>query len=270
MKRPNGYSGIAMAICRNLLLLPVCLGLAASAQAADGFTLGIGLDHSAGHYGETSQTKVAASVVQTRYDSGAYSFRMQIPYLKISGPASVIGYGDSLQLAPQSVDAAQYRSIQGLGDVVLGATWLGYYAPETGVALDLGGKIKLPTANSSNGLGTGKTDLSLHANAYKRLEAITLMLGGGYKWLGKPAGSSYRNIANVSAGVDYRHSAQSSLGGIVDFRQSALAERANQNELTLYWTYKFDKQWTGQAYVYGGTTDASPERGGGLSWSYRY
>lgn len=251
------------------LMLALCVfGFAANARAADGLSLGMGLDYSAGRYGGASQTRVLASLLQARYDTGPYSLRLYLPYLRLSGPASVLGFGDSIQLLPEA--GKQQRRVEGPGDAVLGGSYMLYHAPETGDALDLGGKIKFPTADSAKGLGSGKTDYSLQATAYRRRDRATLMLGLGYKWLGKPAGSDYRNTANASAGLDYRYSDRLSLGGMVDVQQSALAGQAGRGEVTFYAAYKLDRQWTGQAYVYKGTTSSSPDGGGGLSLNHRF
>ena len=134
----------------------------------------------------------------------------------------------------------------------------------------MGGKVKLATADSARGLGTGKSDQSLQLDGYQILGQNTLMGTVGYKWMGKPDGSQFRDAPFASLGLSRQLSDTVSVGGILDWRRSVVASRSDQVEFTLYALRNVDKHWRLQAYLYGGSNSASPDVGGGASVNYRY
>ncbi len=238
-------------------------------QAADGLQLSSGLDYSSGSYGGASTTEISTAFVMGRYTAGPLSFKLTLPYLELKGPAIAMGGGDAMVIAPGSAATLRGR-VAGQGDVVASLGYEAWHDPEKDLALDVAARIKFPTADASKGLGTGERDLALQLNAYKGWGRATLLLGMGYRWMGKPEGSSYRDVLSASAGLAYGLDELTSVGGIVDWRQSVLASLADQRELTLYVSHKLSRQWSLQAYVYAGATDASPDAGGGASLGYRF
>lgn len=244
-----------------LLALPTLAG-------AGQTSIGVGYDASRGKYGDSTPTDIEAAYAQVSHDSGAYSLKLLLPYLSVTGPAGVIGRGDALIDLPAG--SGERVHAEGPGDVVVSLTQATYADPASGWAADLAGKLKLPTADSRSGLGTGKYDFSLGVNAYKDLGDATLLLGAAYKWLGKPAGSGYRDVASAILGMQVSLSADSAAGGIAEFRQSALAGQADQVELTAYLSLRLSEHGSIQLYVYGGSNSASPEIGGGALFSHHF
>lgn len=242
----------------------------ASSVAADGFSVSTGADYSSGKYGDTISTEVLAIPLTARYDAGAFTWKLSVPYLEITGPGNVIGAGSDGSAIVVDSGAGTRGRVTGLGDVTGSVTYNAYFNNEAGVVLDLGGKVKFATADSSKRLGTGKSDQSLQVDLYKMMGRLTLMATLGYKWMGKPVGSGFRNVAYGSGGAVWQLSDPVSVGAIVDWRQSVVATRSDQIELTLFAQRALDKHWKLLAYVYSGSNSSSPDLGGGVSVSYRY
>lgn len=247
-------------------LVALALSVPVSA-AAEGLQLATGFDYSRGRYGSTTTTEIAAAIVQGRYEHGPYLWQATLPYLLVRGSGVIVGGGDSLQVVPQA-DVQRDRAA-GLGDIVVGLNYAAYYDAQSGLALDVGGKVKLPTADSGRGLGTGKTDVTWRVQALQEWGKATGMLGVGYKWIGKPAGSDYRNVALVSVGAALRVSVETSAGVLLDFRQSVVRSLPAERELTLYLNQQLARQWKVQAYVYGGASESSPDFGFGATLAYQ-
>lgn len=252
---------------RKLIFTVAALLSPLTTQAADGFNLSTGFDYSTGKYGEATATEISSTFLTAKYGSGPLTLKLTLPHLTISGPAIGTVGRDTVTIAPGTGNRGR---VSGLGDLVAGVGYYAWQDTQRGLAVDLGAKIKLATADSSKGLGTGKSDQTLLINIYKTWGKSTLMVGAAYKWMGKPDRSNFRDVASGFVGVSHRLSDESSVGAIVDLRQSVVSTRSDQRELTLYATRKFTRHWSSQAWLYGGTTPSSPDVGGGASLSYHF
>lgn len=249
--------------------LVICLTtFTIQAQAADYLSVGTAVDFSQGYYGAASKTDVIATVAQIKYKTSNYSLQMNLPYLLISGPSNSKTVLDSAVTTP--TNSTQHKISEGIGDVSLGMTYNLFYASKYQLSIEGGFKLKLPTASHQDGLGTGQPDESLQLNVYKGIDAFTLIAGASYKWLGQTAEIKYRNVASATLGLDYQLSTFTSLGALVDFRESVFSELNNQSEITTYVTHKFSSAWNSQFYAYKGLTNSSSTFGVGASINYRF
>ncbi len=231
----------------------------ANVLANDRLSLGTVVDFSEGYYGAATKTEMVASIIQAKYSTENFSVRVDLPYLTISGPSNATTSSNTL-----------YREREGIGDVVLGSMYNVFYNSKYAVAIDVGFKLKIPTASHSDGLGTGEPDESVQIYAYKSLDDFTLMLGTGYKWVGNPKNIGYRNTVSASTGLIYKLSDRASVGTLVDFRQSVFSDLNDQVETTLYGSYKLSSSWRTQLYTYKGITNTSPSLGLGGVISYQF
>lgn len=234
--------------------------LASAPVAADHRSLSasIGADFSTGRYGRADSTDVTYVPFIARYEVDRWLFKATLPYVRISGPGTVVG-GDR----PVVIDAngnATRRTVSGPGDIVVSAA---YSALVThGFFLDVTGKTKFGTASESEGLGTGRNDYSVQVDVYKALGSLTGFGGLGYRWYGDPPGTDLRNVAYCSLGAVYKASRAVSAGAVVDYRQPILAGRDPIVELTPFVTVKAGARTKVQIYGVRGFTDASADWGG--------
>lgn len=239
-----------------------CAGtlLAFGAQAQESsLTLGAGLHYSSGDYGTGSTTRITSLAATARYDSGPWTYRATVPYLRVEGDAAVIP-----NVGP--VRGGGGRSTEsGLGDIVLGATYALYYEPGRAFGVDLTGKVKLATADENKGLGTGEHDFAVLLEAYQTFERITGFGGVGYHILGDAPGQPLDNVWSANLGASYKLDERDSAGLSLDGRERVVPGGARQRELTGFFIRKLDRFWKAQAYALIGLADGSPDWGFGLS-----
>ncbi len=263
--------------------IAAAFGLAAcslTVHAADGpganLTLSSEMEYSSGKYGGNEATDILYLPFVAKLESGPALFKLTVPYVEINSPGKVQivnamppGPGPGPLVAGPIVAATPRGRASGLGDMVASASYNVFYDAPSGLLLDLGGKIKLPTADKDKGLGTGKFDLGLQADVYKTLgRATTLLASLGYTWMGKPEGENFRNIAYASLGVAHPIDPDTTLSAFLDYRQAVVAGSAAPRELTVYLTRRLDKNWKIQAYLLAGMSDASPRKGLGATLAY--
>jgi len=249
-------------VSRRIAALCAGLALACTAQAQEDspLTLGAGLHYSSGDYGTGNTTRIASLVATARYDAGPWTYRAAVPYLRVDGDTSVIpGVG------PVRGGTASSRTESGLGDIVLGATYAAYYDAASTFGVDLAGKVKLPTADESKGLGTGEPDFVFLVDFYRSFDRVTGFAGIGYHILGDAPGLPLNNVWSASLGASYRLDQRDSAGLSLDGRERAAPGSARQRELTGFFTRKLDRFWKAQLYALIGLADGSPDWGFGLS-----
>lgn len=233
-----------------------------SAQAQEGpLTLGAGLHYSSGEYGSTTTTRITTLAATGRYETGPWVYRATVPYLQVKGDTNVIpGIG-------QAGGAARSDTASGLGDIVLSATYAAYYNKATTLGMDLTAKLKLATADESEGLGTGEHDVVLLLDLYQTFDRITGFGGIGYHILGDSPSLPLENAWSANLGASYKLDERDSAGAMLEGRQRVVPGGSRQRELVGFFARKLDRFWKAQAYALLGLADGSPDWGAGLSFA---
>ena len=170
---------------------------ATPALADDGLTATTGVDYSRGDYGTGVDTDILIVPLSLRYKTGDLRFTATLPWLRIDGSSAIVGDGSGGVV----IDPNAPRTVRsGFGDVNLGAAWS---IPEErlGFGLEFSGRVKLPTAKASRGLGTGKADFAVGAELSKSIGPVTPFVSVGYRMPGDPVGIDLHNAWNASAGA---------------------------------------------------------------------
>ncbi|MFZ2855605.1 MAG: hypothetical protein WAZ34_16030 [Rhodocyclaceae bacterium] len=243
-------------------LLIVASGPALAGDNA--FSLSAGMEYSTGNYGAQESTDIQYFPVTGKYQAGPLILKLMVPYVSITGPANVIGgLGNVMPVATAGGGTPPRRSASGQGDVVAAGSYNVYQNGATGLLLDLTGKVKFATADDSKGLGTGKNDFSLQADVVKQRGAWMLFGSLGWRKMGDPDGSDFKDPWFGSAGASYGLNAATQLGALYETRQSVIDGGAKLSELMLFASYQLAPSYTLQGYVIKGFTDGSPDWGGG-------
>jgi hypothetical protein len=225
------------------------------------WTLSTGFDYTTGKYGQPSSTDILTIPVIGRYDYDLWTFKLIVPWTRISGPADVV---QDIGLIRRGASRPTRQTESGLGDVVAVAT-RNVLNESDAVSLDLTGKIKFGTANRNQGLGTGENDYSLQADVYKVIEDFTPFATLGYRILGSPPGLSLNNVWFASFGTTYRMTAPTAVGVALDLQEKSSDTVEDVSELTAFITHELDRHWKLQGYVLTGFTHSSPDFGiGGI------
>ncbi|NBW76513.1 MAG: hypothetical protein EBR34_12045 [Sphingomonadaceae bacterium] len=250
-------------------LLAVALGLAATsvpALAQDGdadaaantqlsFTTGV--DYSKGDYGTAIDTSMVVVPLSARLRTGNWRVTASIPWIRIDG-ANVVGGSNG----PIVIDPNAPRTVRkGFGDVSLG---LAYDIPEQdfGLGVQFSGRVKLPTASQSKGLGTGKADFSGAVELSKTYGPVTPFVSVGYRMPGDPAGVDLQNGFVGSAGFSVA-TGRSVVLLSYDYRESASLLAQDSQELFGAFTTPMSKKLDFTLYGSAGLSKGAPDYGVG-------
>ena len=243
--------------------------LAPALAHGEGLTVGTGFDYTSGKYTGTEKTQILYVPVYARYETGTATFKLTVPYIRITGPGNVLGAGaDRVTLPGRSTER---RTESGLGDIVASAFYHVLSERTAAVGLDLGAKVKLGPADETKGLGTGRNDYSLQADFFKPIGADNTLFGSlGHRWYGDPPGIDLRNVFYGAVGVSHRFSAQSSAGFAYDYRPSIVSGGGEISELTAFWSQRLSREMKLQPYAVVGFGKASPDWGVGAQIAYAF
>lgn len=162
--------------------------------------LSAGVQYQTGDYGTGERIESSSVVTGARVTAGRVILSASLPYTHVDAPGNVVTGGGGLLGLPIIVDPtrpATRTRRRGLGDLRLGAAWV---APLRAIDLAAYGQVKLPTARS--GLGTGKADYAIGAEASKTLGSVTPFANITYTMPGSPSGYRLRNAWASQAGVN--------------------------------------------------------------------
>ncbi|MDH5178312.1 MAG: transporter [Gammaproteobacteria bacterium] len=222
------------------------------------------MDYSQGDYGATIDTEIWYIPFAVKLEQADMVYKLTVPMLAMSGPGNVIG----VDAVPGTGNPNERHSEAGMGDTVVAVSKaLLPYQPGK-LFLELTGKIKLPTADETRGLGTGKIDYAIQIDPFYGIRKTSLFATLGYKLQGDPPDITYRNILYYSLGIDYAFTEQIGAGLIYDYRQAGTAGGIAPEELTVYLHRKLDNSRKLLIYLLHGLSDGSPDMGLGINVSY--
>lgn len=235
------------------------------ALAQDGLTATTGVDYSRGDYGTGVDTDIVIVPFSLRYKTGDLRLTATLPWLRINGSSAIVGDGNGGVV----IDPNAPRTVRsGLGDLNLGAAWT---IPEDrlGFGLELSGRVKLPTARASRGLGTGKTDFALGAELSKSFGAVTPFVNVGYRMPGDPVGIDLHNAWTGSAGASLALG-KSVLIASYDYRQATSTLSRDSEELFGAFSTPVSSRLNFTLYGSAGLTKGAPDFGVGSMIGVRF
>lgn len=251
-----------LAAAASFIALPA---LAEETAGYQGLSISAGGDYSSGAYGGTAKTKIFVAPFSITDKIGAWRFSASIPYLRISGPGSVVIGPDGRPL-PGVPGGAGTRS--GLGDLSLAATASLPADMLGGFTVDLTGRVKLPTSRSSQHLGTGKTDFTMGADIAYPIGNWAPFVDIGYRIPGHPSGIDLKNSVTASVGTSY------AMGHTVfiasyDYAQSSSPLAKDAREIFGAVSTPIAQRVNATLYGIGGLSDGSPDYEVGLLFTLK-
>ena len=264
-------------------LAVTALSLAQAALAADGeFSLGSGVNYTSGTYGGSASTHIFTVPFTARYEHDAWTLRATLPYLRITGPGNVIpgigpvatvaAVGNSVGvplLGASSGSQTSSRTVSGLGDASVAATYMFYTADKT-AGVGLTGRLKFATGDETQSLGTGSTDKGLQLEGFRRFGRNTVFGAVGYTFFGDSPIARFQNVANFGLGASHRTDGDDLFGVTFEARQAGSPTPAALRELSGFWTHPIDRNWRMQVYALKGFATGSPDWGAGLNAAYAF
>ncbi len=119
-----------------------------------------------------------------------------------------IGFGGQYETRTEFLHDSGLQSTckeSGLGDLVIGAKWQCYKETKMIPRMAIVPSVKLPTADTDKGLGSGKTDFDLTWVASKTLsERMAVHVNVGYCFIGQPEEEEAGDIMHYGVASDYQ------------------------------------------------------------------
>jgi len=269
---------------------PVC-ALSTTPEKPQTASISLGAEFASGKYGtDTTTRSVSVPLIATWSPNDRFDISVEVPFLYQSNdnvttdlyrnsPQSTTsaakagpgGFGTTLKQqgagGPGGSAAAgsSESDVYGLGDIIfrfgLIAFLEGPRIPQIRPSLF----IKLPTADTANGLGTGEFDAGVGLELTKWFGDVHLLGDGLYIWQGKADGFGLNNYFSYTGGVGYQLSENLEPMVMVkgatapsDYSGELLEVRAR-----LIWT--LTSYTSLDLFGSAGIADSSPDYGGGIA-----
>ena len=232
-----------------LVLASTCLKAQEPAIYLEG-----GVGHKQGDFGTSTLSKLNLAYGTFGYASSTFDLNVTVPVLNLTAQGG-------------GVDA----SSSGLGDVLIRGVHR--FIPETvaGYSLDGGLALKLPTANSDKGLGTGKFDAGGFLAIHQRWDRIQVNLLGGWIQSGSTSGTTLPATRDgiFAAGIGFTYYADTAKYSVgYEARGALYAGTEAPREIALDVFKMLSSKLAMKASFIAGLTDGSPKTGVGLGLVY--
>lgn len=248
-----------------IVLAGAAAAVAGQAGAETRASLSSGVEYNEGKYGTGSRIRTASTPTTLRVGTGRVEVSASIPYQRVEGPGNVVASGSGPLGLPILVDPTRPATRQvrkGWGDTTVGAA---YAVPTASIDVALTGQVKLPTASTRKGLGTGKTDYAVGAEASKALGRVSPFVGVGYTVRGDPQGYDLRNGMSVNAGAAVQLSASTRAVLSYGYEQAASRLVGDEHQVTAGLAGELTKRVGWTAYGSSGLSQGAPDMGAGVA-----
>ncbi len=243
-------------------------------QEREHFELITGFSYLEGDFGTDTTAQTVYMPFTLRYLGQRFDVGLTVPfvYKDSSGAISIIN-GRPIRIRDDPISNVIDLFAPGVGDLYLKGRV--YLFDDPGVesflpAITPTARVKFPTADASEGLGTGEYDFGLGLEVDKQIESFFLFADFGYTFIGDPPGTNLRDQIAVGSGVGYQ--ILKSLSASVSFAWSRALVSGTDDpmDITTNVSWKITRTFTATPFVSFGLTDGSPDYAVGFSLSKRF
>lgn len=227
------------------------------------------LSYLTGDYGQPEDTDMSYGAVAGKRFLSWGEVSLTVPYIRITSPGGqVVVDGDPTVVAPGGGDRETHS---GLGDIVAKAKTPLTRQDDLWPWIDGFVRVKLPTADEDEGLGTGETDIGFGVEAVRTLsDGYVGFLDLGYTFIGSPDGVDYDNRWTLSPGLGRYVRPDLLLAGFYEWR-SAISDSADDSHSLSVLAYsKLRSDLRAYAMADVGLSDGAPDFGltVGMNWRF--
>ncbi len=254
------------------IVLALLLGGPLGARAErEHFQLKIGATWEEGDFGTSETTRSLYAPVTLRYLGERFDVSVTGAFVYLDAPREVT----LVEGTPQVTDEARggRKSSAGRGDTIFKlryylvddpgpASWVPTLAPFV--------KLKLPTADEDEGLGTGEPDGGFGVEWDKQFGRVFLFGDVAYTFMGDPPGTDFRDRPAASVGLGIELSDTITASALLDWRRALLSGNDDPLEVLGVVTVKLSPTTRLSPYALVGLSEGSPDYGVGLELSYRF
>ena len=232
-----------------LAFLVVAAGICRAQVATQKIKLDTSFVYTRGSYGLPTDTDIYVVLVNPSYETDTWRLQASLPYVHLKGAASVVGNAgtSAASRTEEGMGDASVTVTRKLGDV--GEGWFPSFAA----------KVKLPTADESKGLGTGKTDFSFEADLFKKVGDLVPYGTFGYQFLGHSQAYPMKSGFYASAGFADTVAPKIVVGVGGNWRERIISGGSQALELMAFVQRTLSDNLHLQLFALHGFTDASPD-----------
>lgn len=179
---------------------PSSVAAAASRAEDDSFGVSLGTSIASGKFGAPSRSEIRSTAFGLRYATDTLRFSASIPYMRIRSAGTIFSGIDSTPVLVSTTSPGVRRTLDGLGDLTLGASYT-VPAHANGLEVEVSGRVKLPTATRDSGLSTRRTDYSGGVQVTRQSGRFAPFGSVTYRIFGDPRGIALRDGFAASAGT---------------------------------------------------------------------
>lgn len=256
-------------------------------QKVQDWQAGFSPSYYSGNYGTSSTTSITYLPLSIRrlFDNGDLTFT--VPYICITGNGAVTvlngvpnrvnksgtagsATGGGKGKKPGNVEPTSSTDC-GIGDLVFRGRY--YVIDEHGLVptIAVTGRVKVPTADSDRGLGTGRFDESFGVEMSKKLIGNWLgFVDFGYTFIGDPEDVNLRNQWYYDFGVGYNLTNNLLVSMYYEEYRALIEGLSNPRDLLFALNYKATSALRFNASILVGLSSGAPDYGltGGISWRF--
>lgn len=262
-------------LCAAVLLLLVGVASAAAQQDdARWWSLTTSFNYSEGDYGtDDDTTLIYVPVTLGVTPLNWFTLRLTVPYIRQTSQ-NVVSTGGGIAVRKEGqgklARPAESTTEDGIGDVLLRASFIvvkeGELVPEIAPYL----KIKFPTADEDRGLGTGEFDEAIGIDLSKRIVGNLFgYLTLAYTFIGDPPGTDFDDTFGWSVGASYAVTQPFSVYAFVD-GATAISDQADPVELRVGAEYRLTRVVKLTGSVTRGLTDGAADWGVSAGLALRF
>lgn len=228
-------------------------------SAEKNWKFGAVFSYSSGKYGGPSpiRTTYVPFTLTRLFERGDLAVTVPFVSVRTEGETSLVN-GNPQRIKKKGTGTPSARG--GLGDIIVKGRW--YAVEERGLlpTLDLFAKVKLPTADESEGLGTGKADAGGGVEISRQfLENWVGYLDASYTHIGSPVGTDLKPQKAWDAGLGYFFQPDLLAGVFYEERTALVEGEPKYRTLELWGDYKVDPDSRLNASLGAGLTEGSPD-----------
>jgi len=237
-------------------------------------TFTTGYDYSSGKFNLPRSTNISYVPYALKYEMDNLTFRASSGYISFAGPKNIITADSGAPLVTDIALSANESLISsrksGFGDVYLSAGYSFENPYMDDFLIDLTGQIKLPTADETKGLGTGKVDYTVKLDAAYLFGNFMPFGTLGYRFVGQSDLFDLQNSFFASIGMAYYLTFDTSIGVSYDYRESATPGFNSPKEIFSYVDFQLDDNWGFNVYGVVGLNNVTTDYGLGTQIRYKF
>jgi len=253
------------------LLAAACAALTAPPASGKDWKFSSSVNYDTGKYGtpnRVSSIYVPFTLKRYWYEG---NLAVTLPFLRQSAQGEITHVGGKPVRISRGRGRASSSSETGLGDILVRGAYILKREGPRSFDLAAAGRLKLPTANETKGLGTGEMDEGMGLEFGKELSpGVTLLADGYYTIIGDPPGLDLNNEILLDIGVYKSLGKNMSLTVYYETRSAIIDGNEDPRELSGTLEFKSVDGWRYDLGLLLGLSDGSPDVGLSAGLSLRF